>query len=482
MREPCLNAGTDSNVAAADRRDAGPPAVTPAPPAPPGLAWRALRYARRRAVAAGGAAAAALARARDERRAARMAKLRALALADPAAALDRVTRARRLRGARFLAEAEALLAVRVHGWRAAAPRFAALPPPDGGPSAAELLRAGPGPGLDLVLPVRRPGALPRAEAGRIVVATARFGDGPLPAPPFQELPGLRFLLLTDRDLAVPGWETVRVPAPDPDPARAMLLARIRGAELLAGLVPEAGASLWVEPELRLVGSLDTLLARWLAPQALALWRHPRARGWREAVEDGLLAGAAPGPLVELAEACEAAGLPEGPACDTRAVWRRHGDPGVAALMAAWAARRHARHRRRRLRRAAGRCRTRRPAPRILPAALGGLDDGLVLAAAPWPAPPPRPGRPPPPPGGCRSPSSTPRSSPPPPRPSCAAASSPSWWPSTCPTAATSPGPATSRAPATGWWWCSRGCCRPAAPRSSRACATATSPSSAPGTT
>ena len=339
-----------------------------------------------------------------------------------------------MRGSRFLAEAEALLAVRVHGWRAAAPRFAALPPPDGGPSAAELLRAGQGPGLDLALPVRRAGGLSRAEAERIVVATARFGDGPLPAPPFQELPGLRFLLLADRDLAVPGWETVRVPAARsrpgarhaarPHPRRRA--ARRPGARGRGLAVRRAGAAPRRQPR-------TPCSRRWLVPQAFALCRHPRARGWREAVEDGLLAGAAPGPLVALAEACEAAGLADGRACDTRAVWRRHGDPGVAALMDAWAAR-------------AVRPRPPTPpsprssaepaapaAPRILPAALGGLDDGLLLrrrplagaAAAPGPAARRRP-------GGCRSPSSTPRNSPPPPRPSCAAASSPSSWPSTCP--------------------------------------------------
>ena len=397
--------------------------MSPAPPPPPAapgrrdLLRRAARFARRRALAAAAAAAAALARARAARAAARAARLRALALADPAAALAQVRRARR-RGAdaRRLAEAEALLAVRAEGWAAAAAPFAALAalPPGGagGSEAAALLaRPGRGPGLALALPAPGPAALPPEAAARLALATARFGPGPPPAPLFQALPGLRCLLLTDRDLAVPGWETVRVAPPDPDPARAMLYARIHAARLLADAAPEAEASLWLDPELRVVGNLNTLLARWLMPQDLALWRHPVARDWREAVEAALLAAPPQGPagLVALAEACEAAGLPGvsteacgpagGGACDTRALWRRHGVAEVEALMAAWWAR------------AAGAPETADAAfaaliadparlrPRILPAGLGPLADGVFLAAAPWPAAPARTRAPRPPAGG-----------------------------------------------------------------------------------
>ena len=344
-------------------------------PARRSLVLRAFRFGRRKAAAAAAAGAGALARARAARAAVALGKLRAAALSDPAAALAEI--ARRRRDSRLLAEAEALLTVRVRGWAAAAPLFARLPP--GSADALALLREGPGPALDLALPGCRP-APPRS-AARVVVYTARFGDGPLPAPLFQAAPGVRCLLLADRPLTVPGWETVV--SPDPDPARAQLAARIRGPELPG--IAEAEASLYLDPALRPVGNLATLIARWLAPQDLALWRHPRAQGWREAVADALLgAPADPAALVALAEACEAEGVPEAGACDTRAVWRRHGAPGLDELTEAWWAR------------AAGpetadaafaaalaRCRLR---PRILPASLGPLADGIYLAHAPWPAP------------------------------------------------------------------------------------------------
>jgi hypothetical protein len=326
---------------------------------------RAFRFGRRRAEAAVAASAAALARARADRAEAARARLRAEALADPAAALARIGARPR---SRLHAEAAALLTARLHGWAAALPRFARLPP--GSAGATALLRSS-GPALDLALP-----AEPRAELADAVLYTARFGDGPPPAPLFQSVPGLRCLLLTDRPLAVPGWETVRMPAPD----RGELAARIRGPELLAGV--EARASLYLDPGIRVVGNLGTLLTRWLAPQDLALFRHPVAQGWREAVAEALMTQPAdPAALVALAEACEAAGLPEAGACDTRAIWRRHGpdalteawwartttpetaDAAFAAALAATGVR-----------------------PRILPASLGSLEDGVFLAHAPWPAP------------------------------------------------------------------------------------------------
>ena len=340
-------------------------------PARRSLVLRAFRFGRRKAAAAAAAGVEALARARAARAAVARGKLRAAAFSDPAAALAEIARARRRRDSRLLAEAEALLTVRVRGWAAAAPRFARLPP--GSADALALLREGPGPALDLALPGCRP-TPPRA----VVLYTARFGDGPAPAPLLQAAPGLRCLLLTDRALAVPGWETVRIDPPD----RGQLAARIRGPELLG--IADAEASLYLDPELRPVGNLATLIARWLAPQELALWRHPRAQGWREAVADALMAASDPAALVALAEACEAEGVPDTGACDTRAVWRRHGAPGLDALTEAWWAR------------AAGpetadaafaaALARPGPRPRILPASLGPLDDGIFIAHAPWPAP------------------------------------------------------------------------------------------------
>lgn len=380
-----------------------PPADPPASPdpgaAPPrSLARRAAGYARRRIAAGGAAGAAALARHRAARRAARLDRLRALALADPAAALAATTRARRLRpGDRLLAEAEALLAARVRGWPAAVPLFAglaALPSRGAGEiSAAALLRRGPDPALDLALPVPDRPPAPTAEAaGRMVVYTAAFGGAPPPAPLFQRVEGLRCLLLTDRDLAVPGWQSCRIPAPDPDPARAALFARIRGAELLAAQAPEALASLWLDPALRLPGNLHTLLARWLAPRDFVCWRHAEARDWRELVEARLTGGAAlpdPGRLAAFAASCEAAGLPPGGgACDTRALWRRHDRPAVAALMAAWWTRAAAAPETADAAFAALLADPAAPParPAILPAHLGTPADGILLAEAPWPAP------------------------------------------------------------------------------------------------
>ena len=374
------------------------------PPSPPrrSLLRRALNLARRKAAAG----AAALARARARAGAERLARLRALALDDPAGALLQVRRVRRLRpGARLPAEAEALLTARLQGWAAAAPRFAALarrgPRPAGAPSAAALLRPPEAAaGLDLALPARdRPPALPRDLAGRVVIYTAAFGDDPPPAPLLPAPPGLRCLLLTDRELAVTGWETRRT-APAQGPGAALLQARIRGAETLAAAAPEAEASLFLDPAMRITGNLDTLLARWLWPQDLAMWRHPEGRDWREAIEARLTGDppADPAALVTLAAACTAAALPLGTgACDSRVIWRRHRDTRVAALMAAW------------WERAAEAPETADAAlaalladpaarfvrPAILPAALGPAGDSLFFAAAPGPAPlPPPRARPP----------------------------------------------------------------------------------------
>lgn len=352
---------------------------------------RTLRRAGRAAAAAAGAWEAVLARARATLRDARLARLRALTAGDPAAALARIARARRRRPrARVLAETEALIVARRDGWAAAAPllvRLAGLPPrAAGAPAAAAVLRdPAPGPALELALPDRdRPAALPRAVAARVVLYTAAFGDSPPPPPLFQAVPGLRALLLTDRALAVPGWET-RAADPDPDPVRALHFARIRGPELLAAAAPGTQASLWIDPGLRPVGNLDTLLARWLWPQDLALWRHPRAHGWHELAEERLTAEPDPA-AIALAAACAAEGLPRrAGACDPRLVWRRHAAPAAAALTAAWWERAEAAPGAADLALAAALAAPAAPRPAILPAALGPADDGAYFAAAAPPA-------------------------------------------------------------------------------------------------
>ena len=289
-----------------------------------------------------------------------------------------------------------------------------------------------------------PAGPPPSLAG-VVLYTACFGGRPAPAPLLQEVPGLRCLLLSDRDLAVAGWDTVAIPAPDPDPERALLRACLLGEALLAEIVPDTTASLWIDPGVRVIGNLRTLLERWLLPQDIALWRHGAARDWAEVVETAvtgivppafLAPGRAPAPasssssssallssallspafpspafptsgpafpacpsaglrpLLALADAALAAGLPRGTgAGDPRAIWRRHGDPAIAALMAAWwdgAAAAPATAETLLALLMAESCRAESEAaagwarPKILPAAPAAAPDGLFLAAAPWP--------------------------------------------------------------------------------------------------
>ncbi len=378
---------------------ADPPADPDPGPSPQrSLAQRAAGFARRRVAAGAEAGTAALAARRAARRDARLDRLRTLALSDPAEALAVAGHARRLHPRdRLLAEAEALLAARVRGWPASAPLFAQLarlaPRAAGEASAAVLLRRGPDPALDLAWPVPdRPAALPAAQAEGILLYTAAFGTIPPPAPLFQPVEGLRALLLTDRDLAVPGWRTCRIAPPDPDPARAALFARIRGPELLEVHAPDVVASLWLDPSLRIHGNLHTALTRWLAPRDLVCWRHAQARDWREAIETRLVDAppADPSGLTTFAAACEAAGLPLGRgACDTRAIWRRHAAPGLADLMAAWWDRAAAAPETADAGFAALLADPAAPPaarPAILPANLGTPGDGILAAEAPWPAP------------------------------------------------------------------------------------------------
>ena len=385
--------------------------------------------------------AGALAQSRAAVAAARQAErrnwLRRLALSDPGAARGALRRGGRGLTAgfppRFRAEAEALLTARIEGYAAATPAFAALAgqphPTAPAPCAFTLLRPNlPTPGIALATPRSRTGT-PRTGAAPfagIALYTASFGAGPVPAPLLQTLPGLRALLLADRPLQVEGWETVVIPAPDPDPDRARLRACLRGEEILAGIAPDIRASLWIDPGVRVTGNLATLLERWLLPQEIALWRHGAARDWAEVAETALtgiappafapqsapapaapgippaLSPAATGRLLALTDAAVAAGMPRGTgAGDARALWRRHGSAGVAALMAAWWEGAEASpesaeallalllaecHR-------AGTPAEGEPAaspaagwavPRILPPAPAAAPDGLFLAAAPWP--------------------------------------------------------------------------------------------------
>lgn len=267
-----------------------------------------------------------------------------LAAAAPARMLGLARTARRVRpGSAFLVQAEAILTARARGWDAAGALFLD-PRARRTPGAAQaLLRRRATPPLDLALPARdRPAHLPEAAAARIVVYTAVFGADPAPPPLFYEIPGLRFVCLTDRaDLAVPGWRS----APAAPPAPAAAWCRILAHRALAQAAPQAEASLWLAPDRWLVGNLQTLLARWCLPQDLALWRHGGGVDWHDLAEHRLIGGAVAGgsgadgteadQVLAQAQDCAARALPrEAGAWDTGMIWRRH-TPQVAALMEAW---------------------------------------------------------------------------------------------------------------------------------------------------
>ncbi len=246
-------------------------------------------------------------------------------------------------GAAFPAQAEAMLVARTRGWEAAAPLFLAPAACARRGAAAVLLRLPRVAPVDLAVPARdRPADLPEAEAQHLVVYTAAFGDAPAPLPVFPTIPGLRFVCLSDRaDRAAPGWEVVTCTPPVAEASRAAW-CRILAHRALAEAVPQAEASLYLDPDRWIVGNLHTLLGRWLLPHDLVLWRHPGGSDWQDLVERHLSLEA-PGDPAVLAQAqeTERARLhPGGGVFDTGAIWRRHAAPEVRALMEAWWQRHH----------------------------------------------------------------------------------------------------------------------------------------------
>lgn len=358
-----------------------------------GAAWRGLKARRKEAALKLGPE---IARRRAALRADAEARLRALAERRP-------ERARAF--ARALGPgAEAILTARTAGWAAAAPLFARLDPGDR--RAEALLRRAPGPALALAVPAAdRPVDLPPERAAGLVIYTTRFGPEARVLAPLGRVAGLRMLCLSDRDDPAEGWEVVRFALPpDVDPSLPTELwadlCRIRPEVALAAAAPAAEASLYLAPEALLAGNLDTLVARWLWPQDLAAWRHPRAAGWADVAEAAALAAppARRAAVLAQARACEAAGLPpEAGATDSRLVWRRHRTPAAAALAEAWwrAFAPHPGDADLALARALAEPAP-PPAPRVLPAALGTAEDNLYTAVSPvGPSPAPRrpvPGR------------------------------------------------------------------------------------------
>ena len=322
----------------------------------PGRAWR---FALREANQAARGTEAWLAAAGGRLRGAGVKQLRRTALTHPARLLGPLAAARRLRPeARFLAEAEALLTARTRGWEAAAPfftRLATLAPGEGratdpaGSLATRLLCAAPAatPVPRLAIPAAtRPSSLPAEVAAGIVVYTAILGTPRLLPPVFGLEGRIRLVCFTDQPVTAPGWE-IRPPAPAATASgeAAAAFHKILPVETLAEAAPEASASLWLDPDRWLIGNTDTFIARWLLPQALALWRSD-ASDWRALAEAHLLAGpsrngpagsgTAPAAVLAQAARFAAENLPENRgACDTAMIWRRHDDPGVAALTMAW---------------------------------------------------------------------------------------------------------------------------------------------------
>lgn len=325
----------DAATVVSDPVPASQPArLSPVPASHSVTLARILRGMRRRARKLARMRSAAL-----DRMVARIAaSVSARARHDPVRALAQTRRARRLFSrSRFLAEAEALFAARAR--LPEAPALIASLRSAGadlrGPSAAPLIGSGrPGPGLALAQPAQdRTVHLPQELAERIVVYTAVFGDMAPPAPLFQSVAGLRLVCLSDRAHAVPGWEILRIAAPDPDPRTAVAWCKILPHRALAEAGITVERSLYVAPDRIVAGNLHTLLTRWCAAQDLALWRHPAGSDWRDLLEHDLLHGRTdPAHLLARTDA----DLPQDAgAWDSGVLWRRHGSARITALMEAW---------------------------------------------------------------------------------------------------------------------------------------------------
>ena len=263
--------------------------------------------------------------------------LRDWSLEDPAALLRLAQRMRRVApGWRFLAQVEALTMARSAGWDAAAPLFRRLAEGTDGRAlaapAAGLLAPPKDHPAELALPRNdRPVHLDRTTAERIVVYTCWTGSRPRLAPVLGAPEGLRFLCFSDHAAEIPGWEIV------PAVRESDEMHRICPHLVLAEVAPRAEWSLYVAPDRLVMGNLHTLFTRWLLPQPLALWRHPRAGDWHDLAERHLVTGTAPVEAVlAQARACAGEGLARArSAWDLRLLWRRHAAPEVAAAMDAW---------------------------------------------------------------------------------------------------------------------------------------------------
>jgi hypothetical protein len=330
-----------NEIASAQKR--GEPSPCPAAPSTPGQGRARLmvRRSRRWTRETWERTSPYLARLQTEMgvkaRTCRAAVLRAGALEYPRGALMIARGCRKLAPrSLFLQQAEALLTARTGRWAAAAPRFAQLPAAD--PETRILLRTeAPAGAVGLAVPAReRPVSVSGEIARGLVVYTTLFGRI-LPPPVFGMSPQVRFLCFTNRDVEVPGWEMVRTTVPAEDAEREAVRHKLCPQAVLPSVAPEAEASLFIAPEIQLIGNLETLLTRWLLPHDFVMWRDSRCRDWRDMIERRLVeAPAEAARTLRQAEALAAADLlSDSTLMSTDVIWRRHGDARVTAVTDAW---------------------------------------------------------------------------------------------------------------------------------------------------
>lgn len=265
-------------------------------------------------------------------------RIRFLAARNPEQALWLARRSRRLAPrSRFFAEAEALLTARCRSWEAAAPNFERAADLSGLSASALLHPDRLSPPVLLAAPAPDRALRLGEAAARIVVYTTLVGKGQRLPQRLSNLEGVRFLCFTDQDVTAPGWEIVPLPAREGGPVEAAAFCKICPHEALGSVAPEAEASLFVAADMLMIGNLETLLTRWLLHEAFVVWRHARCIDWHDLAEQHLIKEPRnDGKVIAQAVAFERVGIPNGRgACDTRVLWRRHGQPEIVAAMDGW---------------------------------------------------------------------------------------------------------------------------------------------------
>jgi hypothetical protein len=332
--------------------------------------------------------------------------VRTVALEYPAVMLGPIRALRKLPvkavSAARTARVDAVLSARVHGWSDAADRLDAAAPTCGpgsqGLSALQPLarpvasiRKTTAP-LPLARPVVRRGAdLPDAMADRLVVYTALIGEDRSPPSIFVRPDGVRFVCFTDRpldrDIEGGQWE-VSLVEPVSDPVRERSRYRILPHEVLEVVAPECDWSIYVDPDLLVVGNLQTLVTRWLLPHEMVMFRDPTAAGWWDLAERHVILGEVGAALVGGFAELESLDVPAtAGAYDTSLIWRRHMEPTVIEQMKRWWEITSRFPGLDDLSLAVGSADPATARPTSLPLSLGAADDSWFSAAVPAPAAP-----------------------------------------------------------------------------------------------